>query len=782
MTLKFSLLLSLIAERETRSHTSESLVMHRLIWITCIGGLVAMAVLLAAPSAPELVIAKGAAKEPVRKEFGLDKRELWTTSKVQGSPEPPDPYQMVKAYPKVGFTEPLELIPVPGKKAWIVAERHGKIFAFDADPAKAEKKLVLDVGHTVYGIALHPKFQENGLIYVSNVPNSDKENQDGSRISRFEVKDRTKMEADKKSEQVVMTWPSGGHNGGCLRFGPDGYLYLSTGDGSGIADGLQSGQDLGTILGKILRIDVNTTAEGKNYAIPKDNPYAEMKGARGEVWAYGIRQSWKISFDMKSGDLWAGEVGQDLWESVYKIQKGGNYGWSVNEGSRPFRPERKKGPTPILLPLVEHNHTEFRSLTGGYIYYGTRLPELQGSYIYGDFDTGRVWTLRYDDKEKKVEEHRELAKSRLRIVAWGQDHEGEMFAVDFVSGSLYQLAMAPPSTKVALAFPRKLSETGLFSSTKDLTPEKGLIPYSVNAELWSDGATKERFIAVPGTAKIEYETVTYPQPAPGSLPGWRFPNDTVMVKTFFLETEPGKKRRLETRLLHARIVGGTEEYGDQVWSGYTYIWNDEQTDAELADIMGVDRTYKIKTAAGEREQKWHFPSRAECNMCHTVTAKYALGVNTQQMNRDHDYGGVVANQLATLEHIGLFDRKLPAAPEKLAKIADYRDPKASVDDRARAYLHANCSHCHRKWGGGNAEFQLLANLPIKDTGTIDVKPGQGTLDLKDPRLLVPGEPDRSLIYHRMTRLGLGRMPHIASNVVDEPAVKLISDWIKMLPK
>jgi hypothetical protein len=149
------------------------------------------------------------------------------------------------------------------------------------------------------------------------------------------------------------------------------------------------------------------------------------------------------------------------------------------------------------------------------------------------------------------------------------------------------------------------------------------------------------------------------------------------------------------------------------------------------------------------------------------------------MNRDHVYpGGVVANQLATFEHIGMFDRKLPAAPEKLERLADYHNKLATVDSRARAYLHANCSHCHRKWGGGNAEFQLLSTLPVKDLGIVDTKPGQGTFDLKDPRILVPGDPERSMLYHRMTRTGLGRMPHIASNVVDKDAVKLIGDWIK----
>ena len=139
-----------------------------------------------------------------------------------------------------------------------------------------------------------------------------------------------------------------------------------------------------------------------------------------------------------------GEIGQDLWESVYLIQKGGNYGWSVQEGDHPFRPERKRGPTAILKPIIDHSHTEFRSITGGFIYHGKKHPELRGAYIYGDFDTGRVWMLRYDAKTKKVTEHKELAKSRLRIVAWGQDADGEVYALNFIDGGLYQLAAAPP--------------------------------------------------------------------------------------------------------------------------------------------------------------------------------------------------------------------------------------------------------------------------------------------------------------------------------------------------
>jgi uncharacterized repeat protein (TIGR03806 family) len=724
--------------------------------------------------------------KPKKAAFGIDKREPWTTSRVIGSPEPPPPYRLRNAFPKLKFDEALELSIIPGCDRWVVAERKGKIYTISTDPKKARKELLVDVGRTVYGVVMHPQFMKNGHFFVSSVLDPDKEIPDGSRISRFKAHKTDPPQADRKTEKVILTWPSGGHNGGCLRFGPDGYLYLGTGDGSGIADGLNTGQDISDLLAALVRIEVDKHDKGRNYRVPPDNPFVKHKGARPEVYAYGLRQPWKYSFDTANGDLWVGEVGQDLWESIYKIQKGGNYGWSVREGSHPFRIDRKVGPTPILPPIVEHPHSEFRSLTGGYVYHSKRLPELKGAYVYGDFDTGRVWMLRYDGK--KVRDHRELARSTIRIVAWGQDHGGDVYALDFIGGGIYRLVKSPPPSAKAPKFPDKLSETGLFESTRDLKPAKGLIPYSVAAELWSDGASKERYLAIPGNGKIEYDAVIYPQPAPGALPGWKFPDNTVLVKTFFLDVADGKakgRRRLETRLLHAHRYPGTEEVGDAVWNGYTYVWNEEQTDAELLDAKGLDRKYTVrdpKAPAGKREQVYHFPSRTECTMCHTVTAKYALGVNTQQMNKDHDYGGVMANQLATFEHIGLFNKPLPKKPEELPRLVDPHDKSQKLDLRARSYLHANCAHCHRKWGGGISDFQLLATLSLKETGIVNTRPGQGTFDLKDPRIVVPGEPERSLLLHRMRLLGLGRMPHIASNVVDAEAAELIEKWIKEMPR
>lgn len=743
-------------------------------------------ILVSAFACGALFAAEPDTKTATPKPFSIDTRVPWKSSKIVGTPEPPPPYRTKLAFPKLKFLEPLAMTAIPGTNRLLVVERHGKLYAFDNTPGVEKVDLLIDLGKATYGAAFHPEFQKNGFLFVTYVMDDKNPEPKGSRIARFKITKDKAWRCDPKSEKLILEWPSGGHNAGCLAFGKDGYLYLSCGDGSGIADELQTGQDVSDLLACMLRIDVDHPAGDVAYGIPKDNPFAKTPGARPEIWAYGLRQVWKFSFDRQTGDLWAGEVGQDLWESVYKIEKGGNYGWSVTEGSHPFRPDRMKGPTPILKPIVEHPHSDFRSLTGGFVYRGSKHKDLVGAYVYGDYDTGKIAALRYDGK--KVTMQQELVDTPFRIITFCEDHAGELYFIDFMNGTILELVPAPKGETLP-PFPRKLSETGLFASTKDHIPAPGLIPYSVNAELWSDFALKERFLALPGTTQIEFDTVEYPQPAPGAPRGWRFPDGTVVVKTFSMEMEkgnPASVKRLETRILHFEQLAGTEEVGDQVWRGYTYLWNDDQTDAELAVAQGVDRELTIRdpdAPGGVQKQKWHFPSRAECTLCHTMPAKYVLGVNTLQMNKAHDYGnGVTANQLQTLEKLGIFKAPLPKPPEELPKLVDYRDESQPLDERARSYLHSNCAHCHMKWGGGNAEFQLLVTLPLSELGIVGTRPGQGSFDLKDPKVLVPGSPERSMIYHRMTKLGLGRMPHVASNVIDEKAAKMLRDWIAQLPQ
>jgi uncharacterized repeat protein (TIGR03806 family) len=708
--------------------------------------------------------------ESKSKPFGIEKRIPWTTSKVKGSPEPPSPYRDVQVFPGVRFDGATDLALSPLGDRWFVAEHMGKIWTFENRPDAKSKELFLDLrqgsklfeGRNIWSVTFHPKFRENGYLYVCYYETKPAPNR--NRISRFtlDVKSgKTPIKGNADSESIICEWQGGeDHWGGCLKFGKDGYLYFSAGDGNGYADGAETGQDLSDFNASILRIDVDHPSKYSGYSVPKDNPFVDLKGAKGEIWAYGLRNVWKLSFDRETGDLWAGDVGQDLWDPVYRIEKGGNYGWSVTEGSHPFRSQRKVGPTPILKPVVEHDHSEARSITGGFVYRGKKYPDLVGAYVYGDYDTGIVWGLKYDGKQ--VKEHRVLVDTPLRIVGFAEDLAGELYLLDY-QGTIHQLVpVVPDPNAKPEVFPKLLSETGLFQSTKEHLVAPGVIPYSVNSPLWSDGAEKFRFMAIPGEAKIQYHP----------LESWAFPEGTVLVKTFALEMEPGNPKslkRLETRLMHLE---------QNHWRGYTYLWNDEQTDAELLGKASLDREYTV----GGRKQVWHFPSRAECTLCHTMPAKFVLGLSTPQMNRDQDYHGIVDNQLRTLTHAGLFANPPQGDPDswipKAAKLVSPVDEKASLNDRARSYLHANCAHCHMKWGGGNALFWLTWNTPLEETRTINIKPQHGDDGIPGACVLVPGQPEKSLLLHRMTLLNEKRMPRAGSNRVDEMGVKLIREWIQ----
>lgn len=729
--------------------------------------------------------------------FGIEKRVPWTTSRVAGSPEPADPFVASAAYPKLKFDAPLHVESSVDGKRWFVCQHMGLIYSFpsEAEDVK-EASLFLDVRsrerddpawagrRQIWSMTFHPKYAENGYVYVCYHENKPQPNR--CRISRYTVTPEARTAAaptcDPNTEFLVCEWPAGeDHFGGCMKFGPDGMLYFSAGDGSGYADGNQTGQNLSDLNASILRIDVDHPPFGHGYGIPADNPFVKLAGARPEVYAYGLRNVWKFSIDAPTGNVWAADVGQDLWEPIVLVAKGGNYGWSVKEGSHDFRPNRKAGPTPILKPVWEHEHSEARSVTGGFVYHGKRFPELAGQYVYGDYETGKVWALAWDGA--KVTSHKQLVDTPYKLVAFGQGPDGELLLLDY-QGTLHRLDRNPAASgpDASSAFPRRLSETGLFASTAEAKPAAGVIPYDVNSPLWSDGATKQRYIAVPGDAKVQYR----PNAA------WQFPEGSVLVKTFSLPVGGDKRitpRRLETRLLHI-------EQGH--WRGYTYVWNDAQTDADLLDDpRGLNRTFDVADAAapgGTRKQVWHFPSRAECTLCHTMPSSYVLGLRTTQMNRDHDYdGGATDNQLRTLSHIGLFDGPIlpkhdrpaaraddPAVYDELPRLPDPRDTHADLNGRARSYLDTNCAHCHQRMGGGNALFELNFTKSLADTKTVDVRPQHGEHGLVDGRLLRPGDPTRSLLLHRMRQTDETRMPRVGSNVVDEQGVRLIEDWIRRL--
>ncbi|MCH7687747.1 MAG: PQQ-dependent sugar dehydrogenase [Planctomycetes bacterium] len=596
-----------------------------------------------------MALAQDAAKNSSHP-YGIQKRIPWTTSKITGRPEPPLPYRTEQVFPKLKFVNPVEFVSEPGTDRLFVMELTGKIFSFKNDSNAENPDLVIDLAKEIsgmtraYGMTFDPDYRNNRFCYLSYILAA--EEPLGTRVSRFKMTDTDPPTIDPNSEQILIRWKSGGHNGGALQFGPDGYFYISTGDGGPAfpPDPLKSGQDVSNILSSILRIDISHSTAEKPYSIPKDNPFVDLEGARGEVWAYGLRNPWKMSFDPKTGDLWVGDVGWELWEMVYRIEKGGNYGWSLMEAHQPVHRERKRGPTPISPPTVEHSHIEARSITGGYVYHGKRLKELAGAYIYGDYVTGKVWGLRYDGS--KVTWQQELVDAPIQIICFGLDQKGELYLVDY-AGTIHRLVPNPSAT-ANRNFPKTLSETGLFSSVKDHQPAPGVIPYSISAEPWADNATVERFVALPGRSQLGVFKESNAQI--GFLKGmWSFPTDGVLAKTVSLEMEkgnPASSRRLETQILH---------FDGDMWRGYNYIWNDEQTDAVLADIKGMNRTFTIRDSAapmGKRQQTWHFASRSECILCHTTRSGSVQGFNPLQLNSNHDYAEVTDNQLHTLEHIG----------------------------------------------------------------------------------------------------------------------------------
>jgi uncharacterized repeat protein (TIGR03806 family) len=714
------------------------------------------------------------AAEPARPLTPAD-RILWTDSKVVGSPEPPSPYRTQRVFEKLPLSQPVYLAAEPGTNNYLVAELSGsgtgpgRIRRFSNRPEIAEIENVLDINYLIYGFCFHPRFVENGSIYLmANGPMSEPQHKQ-NRIVRYTI-DRQTHAIDPKSEFVILEWESNGHNGGELGFGPDGMLYCPTGDGTSDSDTLQTGQGLDDLLAVVIRIDVDHLEPGKPYSIPKDNPFLNVPGARPEIWAFGFRNPWRMTFDRQTGGLWVCQNGQDLWEPAYLVQRGGNYGWSVREGSHPFYLERKAGPGPILPPTVEHHHSEARSLTGGVVYYGSELPDLHGVYVYGDYSTGKIWGVKVD-AQGQVTWHQELVDTPFAIVGFAEGLNGELFVIDQGTG-VYKLEPRPAETPQP-KFPTRLSETGLFISVKDHQVHPALIPYSVNAPLWSDGAYKERYVAVPGKAQIE------------GLPGakaWNPPEGTVLVKTFSLELEAGNpqsRRRIETRLITKQ---------QKEWVGYSYIWNDAQTDAELVDKAGKDVVVTIADAAapgGRREQTWHYPSRAECMVCHSRAATFVLGLQTEQMNRDHEYRGSVRNQLDTLSQLGILKTgentsALPKPASELPKFADPYDPSQPLESRVRAYLHVNCSTCHQAAGGGNAAMELEHTKSLAQMMIVDETPKHDKFGVQDAKLVAPGEPQRSILLHRISIRGKGQMPPLATALVDDPAVAMLREWITQL--
>ena len=361
---------------------------------------------------------------------------------------------LVRVFPALTFERPVFLTHAgDGSGLLYLIEQEGVIHRLGPDtPGQAE--VFLDIRSRVnrggneeglLGLAFSPKFVDSGHFYVYYSAAGPRR----SVLSRFTT--RADGLGDEGSEEVVLEvgQPFRNHNGGMITFGPDGMLYVGLGDGGSAGDPQRNGQNLGTLLGAVLRIDTEQAEENAPYGIPADNPFVEMTGARGEIWAYGLRNPWRFSFDMETGDLWVGDVGQNALEEVDIVHPGANYGWNVMEGSRCFRSPSCNADE-FQSPVTEYGRDLGCSITGGYVYRGQRISALKGAYLYADFCSGRIWGLRHDGET--VTEQAELARAPFEISSFGEDADGEVYVLGF-DGGIYTLTAAPgeaqPTTTLA---------------------------------------------------------------------------------------------------------------------------------------------------------------------------------------------------------------------------------------------------------------------------------------------------------------------------------------------
>jgi len=661
----------------------------------------------------------------------------------------------------LGIFQPTFLTAPPdGSNRLFILERRGLVLSIPNRPDATVDDLVfvLDVESWLedqfseegfLGLAIHPDFASNGYFYVhmTPLPNRCDRYARCAQVVRFQMDPQDPTRALPSSAFVVLEIERPGevdhHNGGMLAFGPDGYLYIAVGD----QDRLDLPQDTSSLRGKILRIDVDSGVEFEP-GIPPDNPFGNA------VWLYGFRNPWRFSFDRESaGDLWIGDVGSSEREEVNWVPAGPpasrNFGWPDCEGTLPLTPTGCD-PSQHRPDLEYATGGPGIAVIGGYVYRGP-LASLHGQYVFGDA-IGRVFS--WDRVTRDPQTGLGVFETRLDtfdgLGSFGEDEAGELYTWSYSFPSLVRFTGGNPSNTGD--FPTQLSQTGLFTDVASLTPAPGVIEYGVESPLWSDGALKRRWIALPGDEQIVFR----------NRDDWSFPIGTALVKHFELEQPGTSPKRLETRVL----LRQTDR-----WVGFTYRWNAAGTSASLL----LDGRRDDVSLAGGGSQTWIFPSPSDCPVCHSAAAGRVLGVETAQLNGDFDYAAVTDNQLHAWNCIGLFDSDI-GDPASYARFAPLDDPGASLAHRARSYLATNCANCHQP-GAGQTDMNLRADVLLGEMNLIGRAPIRGDLGLPAPRLIDPGDHGNSILSLRTESTDESVRMARGTLVPDVAATSLLADWI-----
>lgn len=697
--------------------------------------------------------------KPERVEFGLSNRPNNTTCLAGPRPSAPDGVELERAFADVALSWLVGLYQPPhDANVWYAVQQDGVIKRFAATPPH-DPVIALDMSSVVrfdrelglLGMAMHPDFGQNRRVFISY--NYLLDGKPRTRISELTAREDGTFDARTERELLDFEQPYNNHNGGMIDFGPDGFLYIAMGDGGSAGDPLNSGQDTETLLGAMLRIDVDAMSDGKPYAIPADNPFVGGGGAP-ELYAWGLRNPWKFSFDSRTGELWAADVGQNAEEEVDLIVRGGNYGWKIREGSLCFRSHPDCEREDLIEPVVTYPREQGRSITGGYVYHGDAIPGLAGQYVYGDFASGRMWAIDHDPATGAPTPKVLIESTGLSISSFAQDRAtGEVFVIHYgpraaESAEVYKLVARESGEPVIPGPPALLSQTGCFDAAAPTLPAGGLIPYEPKAPFWSDGASKKRWIALPDDATITYANKRF-----------EFPPGTVLAKQF----ERGGEV-FETRLFM--------RHDDGSWAGYSYAWEPDGSDARLL------RSGELRELGSG---PWRYPSRGDCMGCHNDAAGFVLGFSPEQLS-GHELlypNRSIAEQLGTLEHVGVFADG-SGADEASGALVDPFDETASLDARARSYLHTNCSSCHVRGGvaRGDLSFDLFAQAPARPGCG---EPAElGALGVDGGLLIAPGQPERSVLLERMRRTDSEAMPASAGLVKDSDGVALIESWIRQM--
>ena len=734
------------------------------------------------------------------------------TSLTNLPPQPPQfGYTLANAFPTVTLSQPVCIASPPQEtNRLFILEKNGNIIVITnlAAPTRTvfmSLPVLSDSESGLLGLAFHPGYATNGYFFVFS--SRDLSDSQGSGrhqvISRFQASPPNVNVALPATELMLISQfdTQGNHNGGDLHFGPDGYLYASVGD-----EGLQYNGDFNAqvitnkFFSAILRIDVDKRpgnllpnphpASSTNYFIPADNPFVGVTNFNGhtfnatsvrtEFYSIGYRNPWRFSFDPATGFLYVGDVGQDLYEEVDVVPKGGNCGWSYYEGLHvasqlyPGQPGillTNNAPSGLIFPIQEYPHSGTvgytgNSVIGGVVYRGNRISQLYGAYVFTDNGSGNVWFLHYDGSNTVP--FQQITTSAGPSAIGTDPRNGDVLIAQLNNNQIGRLDYN--STPTGAPLPPTLADTGAFTNLTTLAPAAGIVPYNLNVPFWSDNAIKTRWFSVPN-ANL---TIGF-----NSSGNWSFPTGTVWIKHFELEltnSVPASRKRLETRFI-VRNTNGVY--------GITYRW-DSATNATLVPESGTNDTLVINNGGILQTQLWHYPSRSECLACHTSAGGYGLGFRTEQLNRNFTYDSLTTNQIYALNAAGYFNPPATNPPAMLLTLAAATNTAVSLEYRARSFLAANCAQCHQPGGAAQrANWDARITTPTVNAGLVRGIPANNFGNTNN-FIITPQSPANSILLTRISTRDLGalpsiQMPPLDSMLVDAQDVQLVSDWIMSLP-